>query len=94
MLIGTVVNLSIIMYVLYAVRDLRIHFHFFLKCPTLANQRVTLMNRVTDIPNTVNSLDINIFIRNSTGLHSFLLSGSSLLSLEVNTCIFSAVRFE
>ncbi len=24
-------------------------FHYFLKCPTLANQRVTLMNRVTNI---------------------------------------------
>ncbi len=67
-------------------------FHYFLKCPTLANQRVTLMNRVTNILNTVNSLNINIFIRNSSDLHSLLLHGSSLLSLEINTCIFSAVH--
>ena len=63
-------------------------FHYFLKCPTLANQRVTLMNRVTNILNTVNSLDINIFSRNSTDLQSLLLHGSSFLSLGVNTCIF------
>ncbi len=41
---------------------------------------------------TVNSLDINIFIRNSTDLHSLLLYGSLILSTEVNTCIFSAVH--
>ncbi len=35
---------------------------------------------------------INTFIRYSTDLHSLLLYGSSLLSLGVNACKFSAVH--
>ncbi len=30
--------------------------------------------------------------QNSTDLHSFFLHGSSLFTLEINTCIFSAVH--
>ncbi len=67
-------------------------FYLFLKYPTLASQRVTLINRVTDILNTANSLDTDPSLRNSTELHSLLLCGSTRLTIEVNTRRYCAVH--
>lgn len=59
------------------------HFPLSLKCPNLVNQCSTLINRVLDTLNNVNSLDINPFVSKLQSL--IFLHYSMRLNIEVNS---------